>query len=225
MIEYILLLTGMFLKEGLYVSLGYVLLRQWIKSEKRYYSDLPFLLGLAFSLMAVFSSFDVLWVLYIVPYETFANQILIVIQYAMMTVVIVILFISMMNIWFEKKPKLRKTVISVWSVVIPLGFFIGIFLNYEIIMALIAFFALPTFLLLGVTFLFAYSQKRLGNIHPLYVGIGALIGMLSYVFHMIFTELGVPYVDIYTTLSFIGLFIECLAYSGFLVGFLKQAPY
>ncbi len=215
----------MFTKEAVYVALASVLFYQWKESEKRYISDIPFLLGLAFIGQSVQHVFDILWVTGLVPYATIASQIMIFVQFIIISTVLILLFITMLDIWFENKPKIRNIGILLYcSIVIGL-FTIIILIDYELVVITMFLLGIPTFALLAITFIFAYHQQRLSNIHPLFVGMGAVVAMSSYFVHAICSKIGTIYVDIYTSFSFIGVLVEIIGYSLFLYGFLKKAPY
>ena len=215
----------MFIKEFIYCLLAATLLIQWKNSEKRYYTDIPFLLGVTFICQAIQHSFDISYVLFPTYYGSLLANILILIQFIMISTVMILLFITMLNIWFENKPKIKMLGSIIYAIIVPLGFTIIILVDYSLVAMMMSILGIPTFLALGITFIFAYRQKRLSNINPLLIGIGSIMAMTGYLLHGVFSEIGILFVDIYTTLSFLGVIVEIVAYGFFQSGVLRAAPY
>lgn len=193
-------------------------------NQERQLTDIPFLIGVCFILMSIVNSFDLLWVTFVLPYDTFISQIMLLIQYAIITTVLLLMFTAMLGAWnaFKTRPKLLLGISGAWGTVMYLGFSLAVLAAYDMIGVLIVLFTLPTLSLMGVTFIIVHSRKGI-NFNGLWVGVGALINLIAHLLNgLVFAELGVVYVDIYTSTIFIGVFIECLAYSMFIVGFLKK---
>ncbi len=155
---------------------GYLFYR-WAKAPRRYYFDLPFLMGVSFSALAVSKIFDIFL------YQTFnssapENQyienfpglVFATARWLFILVVAVPLLYANLRVWVAEHERARLAVVGAYSAVFV--FLILEAQTYNALGSLLPFIVLPAATITIVTFLFAYARKRLPNVHGLFVGLG-----------------------------------------------------
>ncbi len=155
---------------------GYLFYR-WAKAPRRYFFDLPFLMGVSFTALAASKIFD------IALYQTFYGErpeiqyvvghpglVFVTARWLFILVVSVPLLYANLRVWIPERGRARLVVLGAYAAV-----FIVLILRantFASLNALTPYMVLPVAAVTIVTFLFAYATKRLPNVHGLLVGIG-----------------------------------------------------
>ncbi len=155
---------------------GYLFYR-WARAPRRYYFDLPFLIGISYIALAISKFFD------IYLYETFywAGQkvqqeaghpglVFVSARWLFILVVTVPLIYANLRVWVAERARTRLACVGAYVAV-----FVVLILQAQTfadLNALLPFMVLPVAALTIVTFIFAYARKRLPNVHGLLVGVG-----------------------------------------------------
>ncbi len=158
-------------------SCGGYLFYKWIKAPRHYTFDLPFLMGVSFTALAVSKIFDIFLfqtfnsaapaIEYVENYPglEFATA-----RFLFILVVAVPLLYANLRVWISERERARLTIVGAYAAVFV--FLILQARTFAGLSALLPFIVLPVAALTIVTFLFAYATKRLPNVHGLLVGIG-----------------------------------------------------
>ena len=200
-----------------------ILLKQWYNSERRFYTDLPFLLGILF--IVVFCDIVDSTAGFILNYPP--NIISSIITSTNMIFTLGVMLITILDIWFEEK-KRNARLITIISFVVFLEIISICFLSTEfdtIISLLNISLVVPVVFLFGLTFIQCYRQKRLSNINPLWVGVGFLIGAVSFVLKTIMFLVFEPISYVFPAYIFVCYFMDIVSYSVAIYGFTHKAPY
>ncbi len=200
-----------------------ILLKQWYFSERRFYTDLPFLLGISF--IVVFCDIVDSTLGFILNYPP--NIISSIITSTNMILLLGVMLITILDLWFEdKKRKIRLIVIISFTVALEMLSILFLTSEFETIISLLNLgLVLPVLFVFGFTFLQCYKQKRLPNINPLWVGIGFLISGVSFTLKSIIFFLFEPISYVFPAYIFICYFMDILAYTFAIYGFTHKAPY
>ncbi|MHA1269534.1 MAG: hypothetical protein ACTSPY_07070 [Candidatus Helarchaeota archaeon] len=156
------------LKIFCYAIIGIYLLREWIKLEKKYTSDLPFLLGIAILFLIPGGIIDIIVMTYSLGPSLLYN-----IRYALDLIGSQLILGAMLSVWMATRVRLRYIIVISASVIFTVIFLL---IPSEVILLDIAsaVITLPTLISLIVTFTFTYFTKRLTNVHGLLISIAAL---------------------------------------------------
>ncbi len=156
---------------------GGYLFYKWVKAPRHYTFDLPFLMGVSFTALAVSKIFDVF--LYQMFYgEGKANQNLVdhpglVFGYArwlFMLVVMAPLLYANLRVWVAERERARLAAVGAYVAIFAV--WILQTRTFAGLTALVPAILLPVAAITVVTFLFAYARRRLPNVHGLLVGLG-----------------------------------------------------
>lgn len=173
------------------------LLRRWAQSEKRFYTDFPFLISLTMGILAVAKLYD-LWIYDY--YDTLNLEVLTgtdpyylllgKIRFLLIIANTLPLFMIMVNIWFNDKARIKYALIVAFT-----GFwtlYILLVPNYTYLKNVLVLMILPMALLSVVTYIFLYRNKRLPEIHSLIIGIAWIGYIMSSVIRPVLVEIGAP---------------------------------
>jgi hypothetical protein len=202
------------------------LFRRWWQSEKRFYSDFPFLISLTMGILAVAKLYD-LWIydyydtlnLEVLtgtdPFYLFLGKI----RYLLIIANTLPLFAIMVNIWFNERERIKFTLIiaftSFW------GLYIFFAPNYTYLKNALVFMILPMAVLSVITYIFLYKHQRLPEIHSLVIGIAWIGYIISSIFRPALTELGTPPWGF----TWLAELIDVVIWSVMSLGYLIKPPY
>jgi hypothetical protein len=156
---------------------GGYLFYKWAKAPRRYFFDLPFLIGVSFTALAASKVLDIILyeMLYGVAQENqyivghpsmpFAHA-----RWLFMLVVTAPLLYANLHVWVAERGRARLAVVGAHTALFAL--LILQTNTYAGLSALTPYILLPVAIITVVTFLFAYASKRLPNVHGLLVGLG-----------------------------------------------------
>ena len=200
-----------------------VLVRKWLQASPRYYSDLPFILAVSFVFLTYDRIDSVLGLTGILPI-TVASQLINLFGFL---VIICLNLLIMLVIWMPERKRLRATFIIAWFSlwIVLISIFMGTIGSPDTLHSILAMMGLPIILLLTITWFFCYFQKRLSNIHPLIVGIGFAIYLISMFVRIYVSLAGAPIGYVFTDLHWIPGILDVIGWSIVLVGFSREATY
>ncbi|MBD3228136.1 MAG: hypothetical protein GF329_08100 [Candidatus Lokiarchaeota archaeon] len=171
----VLFLTTTIMKAIVFIIIGVYLLNQWLKLEKKYTSDIPFLFGVGVLFLVPGTIIDSLVIANLIGISYIIN-----IRYAFDVVCVILFLGSLLSVWIAEKVKLRYfTIITLASV--PTIFFLMMPTNLIYLDTLNSLVSLPGIIIVIVTFLFTYFTKRLTNVHGLLISISAIVVLISQV--------------------------------------------
>ncbi|MHA1311236.1 MAG: hypothetical protein ACTSQO_09930 [Candidatus Helarchaeota archaeon] len=167
MFDVFYILTAFF-KILCYSIIGIYLLKQWIRLEKKYASDLPFLMGIAVLFLIPGTIIDI-----IVMTNSIGPCLLYNFRYSLDLIGSQLIFGAILSVWMSGKVKLRYSIVISTSILFTIIFLLmpTDILLLDITSAMIT---LPTLLSLIITFMFTYFTKRLTNVHGLLISIATL---------------------------------------------------
>ncbi|MHA1268202.1 MAG: hypothetical protein ACTSPY_00325 [Candidatus Helarchaeota archaeon] len=161
------------LKTLCYSLIGIYLLKEWINLEKKYTSDLPFLMGIGILFLIPGTLIDQMVMLNIIGPSLIYN-----LRYALDLISIQLIFGAMLSVWIASKIKLRYT-ITISGSVVSLIVFLLIPTDVILLDIASAIISLPCIISLIITFLFTYYTKRLTNVHGLLIAFAAITVLIS----------------------------------------------
>jgi len=217
----------------LLVSAFYVF-RTWFKQEAQYLSDLPFLFGLFFLLLAFGKSIDLLFDL---TYYYYSNDdILTLIKIRFIIVIFTaapLVYLSIGMILYslslkEKYQKLKKekrrntdTFIIIFIIVIIEIIAVLLTPNTTIIGILLPFIVIPSFITIVWLFTFAHKNKRLSQVNSLILALGFGAYLISQIIRpLLHNILGAG-----TTYLIIAEIIDLIIFIIIFIGFYLKANY
>ncbi len=169
---------------------GGLLLRSWLHSKKRYFSDFPFVFSLMFFTLAMAKIFDTFIAAAFIPGDpSMAFLSWIRLRYTVMAINTIEMLAIVLIIWFRSKRKASILIFSGYS----LAWFIVLLVasNYETISKSLSYLVVPVMIALIFTFVFTYRQKRLVNkFNSLVVAIGTIIYAASQFIRPALTNIG-----------------------------------
>ncbi|MHA1265722.1 MAG: hypothetical protein ACTSRS_10870 [Candidatus Helarchaeota archaeon] len=198
----------------------YVLFRKWYSANRRYYTDLPFILAIGYIFLIADRLDSVLGLSGIMPI-TLASQTINFISFEMIVTIIIIV---MLMIWIPEKIKVRIGIIVCWIALMSIMAIIFIW-NPQEIHALLFLMSVPMFALLVVTWFFSYFTKRLSVINPLLVGIGFTGFLIATILRAYFSVIGEPLGYVFTNLHWIAILIDIISFLIILRGFTEEMNY
>ncbi len=168
MMDIFYLLTAS-LKIFCYLIIGIYLLKEWIKLEKKYTSDLPFLMGISVLFLIPGTIIDINVIIFSIEPCFIYN-----IRYSLDLIAIQLILGAMLSIWMSSKVKIRYTIVITASV---LFITVLMLLPSDVIYLDIAaaIITLPTLISMIITFMFTYFTKRLRNVNGLLISIAAIV--------------------------------------------------
>jgi FtsH-binding integral membrane protein len=191
------LLAIMVVRTAILTASGLYLFRQWFRAPRRYFSDMPFLMGVSFVALAASKVFDIfLYSMFLGEPISSQNQPgnpgmpLAYIRWLLILVVLGPLVFVNLQIWLPDRPKVRGTLLLAY-----ISIFAALFLSsqtYAELNALLPAVLFPPALLTICTFLFAYKQHRLPGVHGLLIGIGWIIYLVSICVRPTLMSMGPP---------------------------------
>lgn len=188
-----------------------ILLKQWYSSERKFFTDMPFLLGLTFIMVFIDNTDSTLGFIFNYPQNMISGGICA----TDMIIMTSSLMLITLELWLmEKYKKSRQIIVMSIATFLEITAIITIlFRQSDLYLAAVTFLLLiPTTIFLSFTFIQCYQQQRLGNINPLYVGIGFSIFTISVVIKTIMYALFVPISYVFPSWIFIPYIFDIVAY-------------
>ena len=229
-----MLSTGHFLvtilligREILYPIGAFILIRQWLNAKARYYTDLPFLFGLAMLIMCIYTPIEIICVGFypLVTIDSSLGKIVYLIILNLTALVLGINFVILLVIWFPKHKKGTLGSTIGWISFTEIAIILSAFVNVALMDILLIAISLPMYIIFVITFLFSYYHKRLPNIHPLLIGLGMSIIIISHIIHSILGQVGIRLGGIYTDATWPAMIIWLVGFVVMFLGFIRKAPY
>ncbi|TFF88082.1 MAG: hypothetical protein EU549_03675 [Promethearchaeota archaeon] len=171
----ILFLTTTIMKAAVFIIIGLYLLNQWMKLEKKYTSDIPFLFGVGILFLVPGTIIDSLVIANLLEFGFLLN-----IRYALDIICITLFLGSLLSVWIAEKIKLRYSIIITLISISTIIFLLSP-TNIVYLDTLNSLVSLPAIIIVIITFLFTYFTKRLTNVHGLLISISAIIVLISQV--------------------------------------------
>lgn len=218
-----LLAISIIAREIVLVFLGFFLLNKWLKSEKHFFTDLPFLMALTTFILIVAKAYD----LYLFnlfggyDFEIYIAIDPILIWYAKIrwllilanTVPMVGLLLSIWMADYDKKYLYLTLIIfiSSWTI------YIVVVPTFGLIKDIHVFLLLPIIILSIVTYLFLYKYKRLPEIHSLIISIAWIAYLISSILRPFLMTIGEPPWGLVWVSEIMDLIIWCIMTLGFVI--------
>lgn len=218
-----LLTISIIAREIVLIFLGFFLLKKWLKSEKRFFTDLPFLMALTTFILIVAKAYDLyLYNLFgAYNFEIYIATDPILIWYAKIrwllilanTVPMVGLLLSIWMADYDKKYLYLTLIIfiSSWTIYIVVVPTFGLIKDIHI------FLLLPIILLSIITYLFLYKYKRLPEIHSLIISIAWIAYLVSSILRPFLMTIGEPPWGLVWVSELMDLIIWCIMTLGFVI--------
>nr|MDO8110755.1 hypothetical protein [Candidatus Sigynarchaeota archaeon] len=198
---------------------GGLLLRSWLRSKKRFFSDFPFVFSLMFFTLAVAKIIDAFIAAAFVPGDpSMAFLSWIRLRYSVMAINTIEMLAIILIIWFRSKRKASILIFSGYSLAWILVLLVAS--SYETISKTLSYLVVPVMIALIFTFVFTYRQKRLVNkFNSLVVAIGTIIYAASQFIRPSLTNMG----SSAWGLTWLSELIDLIAWALIFWGFFKPA--
>ena len=176
----IILISIESVKVVIQLSLGGLLLIPWLKAKRKFYSDLPFLLGVVLLGVGLGELFDVLMDANILAETVEIYRV----RLSVLLVGLEAIIFAISIIWFRKRLDLR----NVFRIGYPAIYLAGIFWfsTIETILQFVSIMIISAIIPLILTFAIAWKLKRLPSVHGLLVAVGTTIIAIGQVIEPIF---------------------------------------
>ena len=205
------------------VILGSFLIYKWLKSEKRFFTDFPFLMALSTFILVIAKAYD----LYLYnffgdsDFDLYFTVDPILIWYAkvrwlIMMINTIPMIALLLSIWmadYEKKYYYLILIvfISFWTI------YFVIAPTFEYIKNIHLILLLPVIILSIVTYLFLYKYRRLPEIHSLIIAIAWIAYLISSLLRPLFYTIGEPPWGIIWVSEIMDLIIWSVMAMGFII--------
>ena len=201
-----------------------ILLRQWYYSDRRFLTDLPFLLGLSFIAAFIDNTDSTVGFILNFQQNVYSGILSASVMITILSFMLIIITDLLLN---EKSKKIRYATILTFAGSLELLAILLIIIDLHVIFVMFVniCFALPTTIAFAFTFVQCYRQERLPNINPLYIGIGFTIYSISWIIKTIMFAILDPISYVFPAYIFIGYFLDIVAYSIAIYGFTHKASY
>lgn len=218
-----LLALTIIIREIVLLILGLFLFYKWIKSEKRFYTDLPFLMALTTFILVLAKAYDLYLFNLFGDYEFelyfTADPVLIWFakaRWLLMLANTVPMVGLLLSIWLADYDKnylylLLLVFISFWTI------YIAIVPTFELIKNIHVFLLLPIIILSIMTYLFLYKHKRLPEVHSLIISIAWVAYLISSFLRTFFLTIGDPPWGIVWVSEIFDLIIWAVMTLGFII--------
>ncbi|MHA1148354.1 MAG: hypothetical protein ACTSR8_08920 [Promethearchaeota archaeon] len=174
--------------------LSFLIFYYWIRQERPYFDDFPFLMGIFFLSITFGKTLDLLHNL--INFTATEEQVIFLLKLRFLLVILAaipLLYIGFTLIFYIReipKEKIRKNTLILITIIAAtevLAVFLTANLStFGILLAIIMF---PAILMVIAIFYFSYRQKRLNQVHPLILSIGFTVYLISQVIRPIFQAL------------------------------------
>ena len=176
----IILISIESVKVVIQLSLGGLLLVPWLKAKRKFYSDLPFLLGIVLLGVGLGELFDVL-----MDANIFAETVEIYrLRLCVLLVGLEAMIFAISIIWFRKRDTFRLIARTGY----PATYLVGIFWfsTIEEILKFVSIMIILAIIPLILTFAIAWKLQRLPSVHGLLVALGTTIIAIGQLIEPIF---------------------------------------
>ncbi len=182
--------------------IGCILLAKWIRGEKRFYTDMPFLFGIAMLFAAAGESAEVLMDLGLLPTELIIFKI----RTTIVAFTLIFWLIATVLIWFSERPRLGYLIVIGYIIILLSVIWLAPEINLVRLWVMPFLFAL--FIVFVITFILAWYWKRLPDVHGLVMAIGVIIAMFGQALKVSFSTIGLTWVS--EIIDLVGLSILAL---------------
>ncbi len=201
-------------------SCGGYLFYKWVKAPRHYTFDLPFLMGVSFTALAISKILDV-FLMQMFYGEAAENQNMVghpglVFGYArwlFMLVVIAPLLYANLHVWVAERERVRLGVVGAYVAIFSV--LILETQTFAGLTALVPALVVPVGAITVVTFLFAYARKRLPNVHGLLVGLGWAAYIVSSSMRPMLLSLGSGTFGLASIAEFLDMLAWLVIFAGF----------
>ena len=169
--------------------IGFILLAKWFRGKNRFYTDMPFLFGIAMLFAAAGESLDVFMDLSILPAELLIFKI----RTTIVAFTLIFWLIATVLIWFNERPRLGYLIVTVYIAVLLSVIWLAPEINLVRLWVMPFLFAL--FVVFVITFILAWYWKRLPDVHGLVMAIGVIIAMFGQALKVPLSTMGLTWVS------------------------------
>lgn len=153
--------------------IGFILLYKWSRAERRFYTDMPFLFGIAMFFAAAGETMDVLFDLAILPLDL----VLFKIRTLVVTITLFFYLTATILIWFVDRRRLGYLIILFYMIALFALIGLAPEINSVRLWVMPLLFAL--FIVFIITFILVWWMKRLPDVHGLVMALGVIIAMVG----------------------------------------------
>jgi len=153
--------------------IGCILLAKWFRGANRFYTDMPFLFGIAMLFAAAGESLDVLMDLSILP----AELVIFKIRTTIVAFTLIFWLIATVLIWFNERQRVGYSIVILYIIILLSVIWLAPEINLVRLWVMPFLFAL--FIVFVITFILAWYWKRLPDVHGLVMAIGVIIAMFG----------------------------------------------
>jgi hypothetical protein len=190
------------LKVFVMILIGVILLAKWFRGANRFYTDMPFLFGIAMLFAAAGESLDVLMDLGILP----AELVIFKLRTTITSFTMLFYLIATVLIWLNERPRLSIALVVSYTAVLLSVIWLAPEINLVRLWVMPFLFAL--FIVFVITFILVWYWKRLPDVHGLVMAIGVIIAMLGQALKVPLSTIGLTWISEITDL--VGLSILAL---------------
>ncbi len=169
--------------------IGVILLAKWFRGEKRFFTDMPFLFGIAMFFAAGGESLDVLMDLSLLPAELVIFQV----RTTITSFTMLFYLIATVLIWLNERPRLSAIIVVSYMAVLLSVIWLAPEINLVRLWVMPFLFAL--FIVFVATFLLVWYWKRLPDVHGLVMAIGVIIAMFGQALKVPLSTMGLTWVS------------------------------
>lgn len=184
------------------ILIGIILLTKWFRGEKRFYTDMPFLFGIAMFFAAAGESLDVFMDLGYLPAELFIFKI----RTTITSFTMLFYLIATVLIWLNDRPRLSAMIVIIYMAVLFSVIWLAPEINLVRLWVMPFLFAL--FIVFVATFILAWYWKRLPDVHGLVMAFGVIIAMIGQALKVPLSTIGLTWVS--EIIDLIGLSVLAL---------------
>ena len=184
------------------ILIGIILLTKWFRGEKRFYTDMPFLFGIAMFFAAAGESLDVFMDLGYLPAELFIFKI----RTTITSFTMLFYLIATVLIWLNDRPRLSAMIVIIYMAVLFSVIWLAPEINLVRLWVMPFLFAL--FIVFVATFTLAWYWKRLPDVHGLVMAFGVIIAMIGQALKVPLSTIGLTWVS--EIIDLIGLSVLAL---------------
>lgn len=191
---------------------GTFLLSKWLRAEKRFYSDFPFIMAITMFILVGAKIFDLFLYEYFsdLNFEKYTTEDPVLLwlpktRWLLMTFNTLPLLYLMLIIWFNESTKTRSAIFAsftifwtVYIITVPV---------FSFLKNSIMFLILPIAILSAFTYFWVFQHKRMPKVHGLIAGISWIAYILSTFIRPILSEIGDPPWGLYWVAEVIDLII------------------
>ena len=171
------------------VLIGVILLAKWARGSTRYYTDFPFLFGIAMLFSAAAEAMDVLMDSGILPVDLMLFKL----RTTLTSMTLLFYLIAILLIWLNERPRSSVLIVIVYMLMLLTVVWIAPSIDLVRTWAMPILFVL--FITFVITFTLAWYWKRLPDVHGLVMSIGVVIAMIGQAIKVPLSGIGLTWVS------------------------------